>query len=151
MSKVEVYTDGSCSPNPGSGGWGSVILVDGREIMKLAERSKWTTNQEMELVAAANSLHFIEFGMSEYFKDTIIIYTDSAYLCNCWKDGWWKKWVYNGWLNSKKDPVANRSCWENLIPYFKMPNITFVKVKGHVGNQYNEIADKLATGARLPN
>jgi ribonuclease HI len=146
---IEIYADGACSGNPGPGGWGAVVLVEGT-IKELGERYfHHTTNNIMELAAVTNSLDFIVhlYGIDQY---NIIIYTDSAYIHNCWKDGWWKNWVKNGWLNSKKQPVANQHLWEELIPFFKLSNFSIVKVKGHSGNKYNEIVDQIATGKRIP-
>ena len=72
-------------------------------------------------------------------QDKITVYTDSAYLANCVKQKWYNKWLVNGWINSKKEPVANKNLWKSLIPFFEAENIEFVKVKGHAGNKYNEI------------
>ena len=97
----------------------------------------------MELIAA---LEACKWATNQYHDD-ITIYSDSAYLVNCYNDKWFVKWENNNWKNSKNEPVANIDLWKQLIMYFRLPNINFVKVKGHNGNQYNEIADKLATGA----
>ena len=82
------------------------------------------------------------------FGDEVILYTDSAYLCNCYLNKWYSSWERNGWRNSKKEPVANKDLWEKLIPYFKNPQITISKVKGHSGNYYNELVDELAVNER---
>lgn len=149
--KVKVYTDGSCKGNPGPGGWGVVLLFEEREI-QFAGTEKRTTNQQMELCAAIRGLTSVELRSEfQINKCEIILYTDSAYLYNCWKDNWWKKWQYNGWVNSKKEPVANKEYWELLIPWFQKSNFSIVKVKGHSENKYNAIADLLATGALKPN
>jgi ribonuclease HI len=148
--KVEIYTDGACSGNPGKGGWGAVILFND-EVIELAEDVKHTTNQEMELVAACNALCYLKLQSAFRIVDVdIVIYTDSAYLHNCWKDEWWKRWTYNGWLNTKKEPVANKKSWELLIPWFKMSNFSIIKVKGHASNYWNNVADQLATGKIKP-
>lgn len=144
--KVEIYTDGSCRGNPGTGGWGAVVMREGKQI-NYAGHEEYTTNQKMELTAAIEGLKLA--GEVDPFDD-IIIYTDSAYLHNCWLQGWWKKWQYNGWVNSKKEPVANQDLWEQLIPWFKDSNFSIVKVKGHSSNKYNNVADLLATGALKP-
>lgn len=149
--KIKVYTDGSCQKNPGPGGWGAVILHGEREI-RIADRVNKTTNQQMELLAAVRALEYIKHNLTEdpCFGPEIVIYTDSAYLFNCWKDEWWKKWVGNGWINTKKEPVANKAYWEDLIPWFQNSNFSIIKVKGHSCNEYNEIADGLATGRLQP-
>lgn len=149
--QIDIYTDGSCRGNPGPGGWGAVILIGPEELM-LANQVENTTNQQMELTAVIDSLNYLtNFIRFEEFSPEIVIYTDSAYLHNCWKDKWWKKWEFNGWKNSKKEPVANRSLWEQLIPWFNKPSFRIVKVKGHSDNKYNILADALATGIILPN
>ena len=56
--------------------------------------------------------------------------------------------VSNGWINSKKEPVANKELWLQLIPYFENPLFSFLKVKGHNGDKFNELADELAVKAR---
>lgn len=142
---VEIYTDGACSGNGTDnsvGGYAFLAIFEGgekkaKQVLGISE----TTNQRMELLGALLALE----TLVEPFEE-IVLFTDSAYLHRCWKESWWKKWTRCGWLNSKKQPVANKDLWERLIPYFEMPNITFEKVKGHSGNQYNEIVDDLATG-----
>ena len=106
-----------------------------------------TTNQRMELTAALNACREIE-KMDAFAR--VKIYSDSAYLVNCWKQNWWRAWQANGWKNSKKQPVANPDLWLGLIPFFeKVPNgYDFVKVKGHAGNEWNEIVDKMAVHAK---
>lgn len=151
--KIEIYTDGSCSGNGqknASGGWGYIVLCDGKKVAGSGKELN-TTNQRMEMVAVISALSFVEKNYSlENFRDEIIIYTDSAYISNCWKDSWYKKWLYNGWMNAKKEPIANRDLWIYLIPWFDTPNFSIVKVKGHVGNHYNELVDQLATGKIAP-
>jgi ribonuclease HI len=97
----------------------------------------------MELTAAANALDWTINEAACPF-DRIVVYTDSAYLHNCYAQKWYRSWQMNGWKNSKKQPVANRDLWERLIPYFELPEVEFVKVKGHAGNKYNEIVDTMA-------
>ena len=87
-------------------------------------------------------------------KENITVLSDSAYCINCYKQGWWRAWVSNGWVNSKKEPVANKELWRQLIPFFENPLFSFVKVKGHNGNDtadayWNDIVDKMAVNARL--
>ncbi len=147
MPKIHIYTDGACSGNPGPGGWAAVILHKDT-VIELADRFQMTTNNIMEMLAVLNGLKYVSKNLS--FENEVVVYTDSTYLYNCWKADWWKKWEFNGWLTSKKEPVKNKEIWEQLIPYFKLSAFSMVKVKGHSGNEYNEIADQLATGARLP-
>ena len=146
MPTISIYTDGACSGNGKSdatGGWGYIIL--GLKLFAIQGQGKEpsTTNQRMELQAAIEALKRIE---KISFADSITLYTDSAYLSNCWKQNWWRTWISNGWRNSKKEPVANKDLWEQLVPWFDNVNFSIEKVKGHSGDKYNEIVDKLATG-----
>ena len=146
----EVYTDGATSGNgkaDAPGGWAYVILRNGEVISQNSGGEKGTTNQRMELTAALKACEEIE-AMDGFA--TVKLYSDSAYLINCYKQNWWKSWSANGWRNSKKEPVANQDLWEKLIRYFMMaPGYDFIKVKGHAGNEYNEMVDKLAVAAKM--
>lgn len=100
----------------------------------------------MELKAcieACNTLSVID-----PFAQKVNLYSDSAYLVNCFKQNWWKSWEVNGWKNSKKEPVANQDLWKKIIPYFQMtPAYDFIKVKGHANNKYNCLVDEMAVNA----
>lgn len=100
-----------------------------------------TTNQRMELMAVLDALRTIE--------GPVEVISDSTYVVNCFRDGWWKGWLKRDWKNSKKEPVANRDIWEPLIELYRRreDEITFTWVKGHAGDQYNDIADRLAVEA----
>ena len=108
---------------------------------------KGTTNQRMELTAALNACKEVE-KMDAFAR--VKIYSDSAYLVNCWKQHWWRAWQANGWKNSKKQPVANPDLWLGLIPFFeKVPSgYDFIKIKGHAGNFWNEEVDRMAVRAK---
>ena len=152
----EVYTDGATTGNGKAnapGGWAYVILKDGSLVAQDSGGEIGTTNQRMELTAALNACREVE-RMDAFAK--VRIYSDSAYLVNCWKQNWWRAWLVNGWKNSKKQPVANEDLWRGLIPFFeKVPNgYDFVKVKGHAGNEtvhgyWNDYVDKLAVAAKV--
>ena len=145
----EVYTDGATSKNGAKdapGGWAYIILKDGEVIVADSGGERGTTNQRMELTAALRACETIE--KLDGFA-TVKLYSDSAYLIRCFKEHWWKNWRSNGWKNSKKEPVANQDLWEKLIFFFmKAPGYDFIKVKGHAGNEYNEIVDKMAVRAK---
>jgi len=134
-----VYTDGACKGNPGPGGWGWVVpggrRSNGGEPL--------TTNQRMELAAVLDALRQL--------SGSVIVVSDSTYVVNCFRDGWWKGWIKRGWRNSKKEPVANRDLWEPLIDLYRSraDEIEFRWVKGHAGNEWNELADELAVEAAL--
>lgn len=150
MIKYEVYTDGATSKNGQEGAKGSYafIVIKDNEIIETGQgkSSSWevATNQRMELWAAIKGCKNILHRLSEDDAEAWI-YSDSAYLVNCYSQGWWRKWIKNGWLNSKKERVKNTDLWERLIPFFENKKIHFVKVKGHTGKQdYNAMVDKLA-------
>lgn len=149
MSKYEIYTDGSTRKNGAKdaiGGWAYAIYRDGVLVDHDSGVELNTTNQRMELTAAIKALcnsaemTYVEGG-------DCIVFSDSAYLVNCYQQQWWINWNKNGWINSKKQPVANRELWEQLIPDFKNPHITFKKVKGHADDMRNNFVDKLAQEA----
>ena len=147
--KFEIYCDGSTRGNGQEnavGAWAWLLLADGKEVSRACQAEKNTTNQRMELTAAADALEVVFADFACPF-DRVIVYTDSAYLHNCYKQKWYTGWENNGWKNSKKQPVANRDLWERLIPFFGQPEVEFVKVKGHAGNHYNEIVDTMAQNA----
>ena len=139
---IHIYTDGSSTKS--RSGWGWISYDDDGNCNANYGQEPDATNQRMELRAAFEALKFWDMFFST--KDDVTIYTDSAYLYNCWADKWWINWETNGWVNSKKEPVANKDLWINLITFFKNPQVRFEKVKGHSGHTYNEMADRLATG-----
>jgi ribonuclease HI len=79
------------------------------------------------------------------------IVSDSTYVVNCFRDGWWRGWLARGWLNSQRKPVANRDLWEPLIDEYRrdMNRLAFRWVKGHGGDPYNDLVDRLAVEAAL--
>ena len=134
--KINIYTDGACSSNPGIGGWGVVILKNDRMI-DLHGGQKNTTNNKMELTAAIEALKYLNE------KENIEIFTDSKYV----KDGiesWIVNWKKNGWKTKNKKPVKNKELWVELDKQIQKHNINWQWVQGHVGNKYNERADRLA-------
>ena len=137
--KVDIYTDGACSGNPGPGGWGVLIEIDNENI-ELSGGDRETTNNRMELMAAIKALEEID-------KDyEITLYTDSNYV----KDGitnWISNWKKNNWKTASKKDVKNKELWMRLDEAIKDKNISWVWVKGHAGNAGNEQADYLARSA----
>ena len=137
--KIIIYTDGACSGNPGKGGWGAVLISNNNEEY-LSGNCIMTTNNKMELTAAIQALQSIKA------KSDIEIHTDSQYV----KNGinlWINNWKKNGWKNAAKKPVANKDLWIALDTCVTSHNVLWFWVKGHSGNHYNEIADKLAVKA----
>ncbi|HKW91662.1 MAG TPA: ribonuclease HI [Methylomirabilota bacterium] len=140
QSPVVMYTDGACSGNPGPGGWGAILIEAGRE-RELSGGENPTTNQRMELTAPIEGLRALED------RRRVDIYSDSAYVINCFRDRWYERWRKNGWRNSNKKPVENRDLWEALIALVEQHDVTWHKVAGHSGDPLNDRADTLARGA----
>lgn len=149
----QVYCDGSTRGNGKEnavGAWAYVILNNKEEIIHQGCMPvKGTTNQQMELIAAAEAIEYLFNNELVVPFDTVNIYTDSAYLHNCYTQKWYKSWQMNGWKNSKKQPVANKELWERLIQWFEMPEINFIKTRGHAGVKWNEYVDTMAQSASL--
>ncbi len=150
--RVTVYTDGACSNNGkvnAVAGWGYVIqlLKQEKETFTDSGIVKPATNQRAELLAVIKAIKKLSSIFSSFVGIDIDIYTDSAYLYNCYKNKWWEKWEKNNWQTSNKKSVKNKDLWLQLIPIFKDENIKIYKIKGHSGNTGNEIADFLAKEA----
>ena len=133
-----VFTDGACSGNPGPGGWAWAVAPGGTPCRSGGEES--TTNQRMELTAALEALRAL--GNSD-----VEIVSDSTYVVNCFRDGWWRNWRRNGWRNSQRKPVANVDLWEPLIDLVESGSVSFTWVKGHSGDPMNDLVDRLAVEA----
>lgn len=153
--EINIYTDGSTKGNGTEnavGGWGYIIIIKKDFTQTEIRKSDYvenTTNNRMELEAVLSAINKVQ-QLDEYNKATKVnIYTDSAYIHNCFSQGWYIKWRKNGWINSKREPVKNKDLWTQLIPYFENEKFFFLKVKGHNGNTYNEIADNLAQDAAI--
>lgn len=147
MNMNKIYTDGACSIQTlgRPGGWGAYLEID-NDTYSFSGSRKETTNQQMEIEACVRGIEELEkIGFNSFFP--IEIYSDSAYVCNCFKQNWWINWEKNGWVNSKKEPVANKELWEELIKLYRKYTIEFIKVKGHSGNPGNEKANDLAQAA----
>jgi len=135
-----VYCDGACTGNPGPGGW-AAIIIDGTEERVVSGHEPATTNQRMELTAAIEGLAAV--GQ----RRRVHLFSDSAYVVNCFRDRWWESWARNGWKNAGKQPVANRDLWERLIAQTQHHDVTWHKVRGHSGDALNERVDRLARAA----
>lgn len=145
----EIYTDGSSLKNgnkKSKGGYAYAIYHNNQLLSYGSECTIGGTNQQMEILAAICGLkEFETIVNSDFYNCTL--YSDSAYLINCKNQKWYEKWMNNGWINSKNEPVANKELWLKIIPYFENSNIIFKKVKGHAGIEKNEFVDKLAQSA----
>lgn len=140
MKEVTIYTDGACSGNPGPGGWGAV-LIHGDRRKEITGGSHQTTNNRMELTAALRALQKLKQPCR------VKLYTDSAYLANCFKQKWYVNWEKRGWLNSRKEPVENKDLWQELLQEVRKHEVEFIKVKGHSDVELNNRCDELARGA----
>ncbi len=140
MDVVSIYTDGACSCNPGPGGWGCVLLYQGHR-KEASGGCAETTNNRMELMAAICALQLLNRQCD------VALYTDSAYLCNAFRQGWLARWQQNGWLTANKREVENRDLWEALLKLTSQHRVTFHKVKGHADNAENNRCDQLARAA----
>ena len=138
--KYKIYTDGACSGNPGPGGWGAVILDQDSKQKNISGSEKNTTNNRMELLAAIMSLKKIKANSK------VVIFTDSTYVKNGITE-WMKNWKKNGWKNSSKKPVKNKDLWEKLDKLCEANSVSWKWVKGHSTNEFNNLADELATKA----
>ena len=138
MKHVYIYTDGACRGNPGRGGWGAVLVYEGRE-KELSGGEAMTTNNRMELSAVIASLS----ALKEPCKVTLT--TDSQYVVNAIEKGWLDSWRNNKWRKSDKSTVLNVDLWEQLVALLEKHEVSFVWVKGHNGHSYNERCDALAT------
>ena len=141
MKEIDIYTDGACSGNPGPGGWGAVLISD-RHSKELRGGEAETTNQRMELQAVIEALKALKVSGWK-----VNVYSDSAYVVNAFNQKWLDKWQRNGWVNSKKEPVANQDLWRRLLELTRPNEVRMIKVKGHAGHVYNERCDELARQA----
>lgn len=138
--ELVVYTDGACSGNPGPGGWAWAVAPDGEPRSSGAESG--TTNQRMELAAVLDALRTLAQPGRR-----ITVVSDSTYVVNCFRDGWWRNWRRNGWRNSQRQPVANVDLWEPLVELAVSHAVEFQWVKGHSGDPMNDLVDRLAVAA----
>lgn len=140
MTRVTIYTDGSCLGNPGPGGYGAV-LVYGDNRKELSQGYRNTTNNRMELLAVITALDSLTRSCS------VDLYTDSKYVQQAITKNWLGNWQKNGWKTSAKKPVKNQDLWQRLLPLIKKHDVSFRWVKGHAGHPENERCDDLARTA----
>ena len=121
------------------GGWGAILMYkDNRKEISGGEKE--TTNNIMELTAVIEGLKFLKEPVE------ITIYSDSAYTVNAFLEGWIENWISNNWRTANKKPVQNIDLWQELLQLISPHQVSWVKVKGHADNIYNNRCDKLATG-----
>lgn len=137
MKKVEIYTDGACSGNPGKGGWGAVLIYNSKE-KQFSGADPSTTNNRMELTAVIEALK----ALKEPCEVTLT--TDSKYVCDAINKGWVYSWQKKGWKKADGKKALNVDLWQQLLEQLQIHKVEFVWVKGHTGHKYNEICDTLA-------
>ncbi|MGZ3457492.1 MAG: ribonuclease HI [Archangium sp.] len=142
---VHIYCDGACSPNPGIGGWGSILIspAHGHARRELSGAEPATTNNRMELTAALMALRALKAPCQ------VQLFTDSQYVRNAFEEKWLEKWLRTGWKTASRQPVQNADLWQALLEQARVHQVSWNWVRGHSGHEENERADALAVAARL--
>lgn len=140
MKRVEIFTDGACSGNPGPGGWGAVLRCNGTE-REISGGAANTTNNRMELSGVIEALRLLKEPCE------VTLYSDSKYVCDAITKGWAKGWQKNNWRKADKKPALNTDLWEALLALLQQHKVTVNWVKGHAGHPENERCDRLAVTA----
>lgn len=141
MKKVNIYSDGACSGNPGPGGYGVILEYKGREV-ELSGGEENTTNNRMELMGVIAGLE----ALKEFCDVTLV--TDSKYITDSFNKGWIDSWKKRGWKKADGKEVLNKELWVRLLKAMEGHRVKFIHVMGHQGHVYNERCDKLAVEAR---
>lgn len=137
MKHVDIYTDGACSNNPGKGGWAAILIYRGIEKV-ISGGYPMTTNNRMELFAIINALMQLKEPCD------VTLYSDSAYSLDPFFKDWITKWQNQNWKTLSGEAVKNVDLWKALLIEVNKHKVTFVKVKGHSDNVYNNRCDELA-------
>jgi ribonuclease HI len=137
---IDLYSDGGAEPNPGKGGYGLILVWNGKR-KEFHQGYKYTTNNRMELLGVIT-------GLEKLKTDSIVnIYTDSQYVINGIEKGWAKKWKSNNWYRNRNEIANNIDLWERLLDLVSKHKVGFTWIKGHNGHPENERCDCLATMA----
>jgi ribonuclease HI len=136
MARVQIYTDGGASGNPGPGGYGALMMY-GEHRKELSGGFRLTTNNRMELLAVITALETLNKPGME-----VDVYSDSKYVVDAVEKRWVMNWEKKGYLNKK-----NPDLWKRFLVIYRQHNVVFHWVKGHAGNPYNEHVDQLAVAA----
>jgi ribonuclease HI len=143
LPEVTLYTDGACKGNPGPGGWGAILLYEGRE-KELSGGNKSTTNNRMELTAVIKGLEVLKQPCR------VAVHSDSRYIVDAINKGWLENWMAQGWRRGKGakkgrgQPVLNVDLWQRLVKLLEVHQVEFHWIPGHMGYPGNEWADRLA-------
>jgi ribonuclease HI len=138
--KVELFSDGACSGNPGPGGYGAILRAMGKE-KEISGFEPETTNNRMELRGVIEGLKALKYPCD------VIVTTDSKYVCDGINKGWAKSWKANSWKKSDGKPALNIDLWDELLSLISVHNVSFKWVKGHNSHPENERCDRLAVAA----
>jgi ribonuclease HI len=142
VTRVQIFADGACSGNPGPGGWGAVLIANGRE-KEIMGGAPATTNNRMELTAAIEALAALKRPSAVDF------YTDSNYV-KSGITGWIDSWKKNGWRTADRKPVKNADLWQALDAARAAHDIEWHWVRGHADTAGNIRADALARQGMAP-
>lgn len=140
MKKVQLYTDGACSGNPGKGGYGAVLKYKDAE-KTFSQGFKKTTNNRMELLAAIVGLEALKEPCE------VELYSDSKYLVDSVEKGWVYGWQKKGWKKSDGKSALNVDLWKRLLAQMGLHKVKLVWIKGHAGHPENERCDRMAVAA----
>nr|MDD6335810.1 ribonuclease HI [bacterium] len=136
---VILYTDGACSGNPGPGGWAAILSFKGH-VKELSGYQAATTNNRMELTAVIRGLQALKRPCR------VDVHADSAYVVNAVRQGWLASWQARGWAKADGKPVENIDLWQELLAAMQPHTVSFIKVRGHAGDDINNRCDALARG-----
>lgn len=145
MQEVQIFSDGAARGNPGNGGFGALLrFTDAKGTVherELSQGYEMTTNNRMELLGVIRAFQELKRPCK------VVVQTDSKYIVDAFNKDWIAGWKRRGWKNAKKDPVANRDLWEELLAAIEGHEVSFTWIKGHAGHAENERCDELATTA----
>lgn len=137
LPEVTIYTDGGCINNPGPGGYGVVLLYRSHR-RELSGGFRLTTNNRMEILAVIKGLEALNQ------RCRVTVFSDSQYVVNAVEKGWALRWQSQGWKRNRKEKAVNPDLWERLLELCGRHEVRFQWIRGHVGTEENERADRLA-------
>lgn len=137
LADIKIYTDGGCDPNPGTGGYGAIVVC-GNQNQEVSGGFQNTTNNRMEIFAAIAGLETL------MTPSRVTLISDSRYLVDAMKLEWAKRWRANGWWRTKRERAVNADLWARLLTLCERHQVAFEWVKGHAGHEQNERCDVLA-------
>ncbi len=140
LPEVVMYTDGACSGNPGPGGYGTVLFYKDKK-RELSGGFRRTTNNRMEMTACIEGLKALKKPCA------VTLFSDSSYVVNAMEKGWAKRWKAKGWQRTPEQKAVNADLWQQMLELCEKHRVAFNWVKGHAGNEHNELCDRLAVEA----